>query len=322
MKITIPNSAFIGNIESFIRKINTDNEKILSISFNKNWISVHPVVLSTVAALGLLCNKRGIPINVEKIEAISGHYLQRMGLLEYINSEQKFPVIEHEPAGRFIPLTRINDSQELSEFIKDMIPLLHASPQQVEPIKYAMSELIRNVLEHSVSCTGAIVCAQYFKKSNRVAIGIADCGIGVKGSMDHAWKTDDHAQAIKLALMPGITGTTNKKGGTEQNAGAGLFFTKSIAKVSGDYFMIYSGDTLYKLQRTTPDAQLSLFPDPMLDRSSIRSEMPYWKGTCVGIDFSMDVNQEFGRLLDLIRDAYFDNIKDKTKRELKKPSFI
>ncbi|EKD47873.1 MAG: hypothetical protein ACD_65C00239G0001, partial [uncultured bacterium] len=39
-----------------------------------------------------------------------------------------------------------------------------------------MSELVRNVLEHSMSKHGAIVSAQYYKKSNTVRIGIADTG--------------------------------------------------------------------------------------------------------------------------------------------------
>lgn len=253
MKIEIPNTGFIGNIENFLRKIQFDDKQHLQISFNENWISVHPVVLSTVAAMCSYFKSENFEIFPDEIKAVSGHYLQRMGLLPYIESKQVFDVLEHEPSGRFIPITLIKSSQQLSEFIKDMIPLLHATPEQAEPIKYVMSELVRNVLEHSHSRNGAFICAQYFKKSNRVAVGVADAGIGIKGSMDTHWKTNSHAEAIKLAIQPGITGTTNKRGGTEQNAGAGLFFTKSIAKVSGDYFMIYSGDTLYKLYPKKPD---------------------------------------------------------------------
>ena len=322
MKIYIPNSAFIGNIESFIRNIDTENPKILELTFNKYWISIHPVVLASIAAMAMYCKQNSIPIKAGKIGAKSGHYLERMGLLKYIGSKQKFPFVEHEPAGRFIPLTTISNTDDLKEFITDMIPLLHAEPHNVDPINYAVSELIRNVLEHSASPKGAIVCAQYFKKSNRVAIGVADCGIGIKESMDFSWNTVSHSHAIKLALRPGITGTTRRKGGTEYNAGAGLFFTKSIAKVSGDYFMIYSGDTLYKLQRTPPSPQLELFPDPVLDRYSIKDKLPIWNGTCVGIDFSMNVNRKFQSLLRLIQNAYFDDVNPRKKKSFKKAQFI
>ena len=45
-------------------------------------------------------------------------------------------------------------------------------------------------------------------------------------------------EAIQLALMPGITGTTRREGGTGINAGAGLFFIKSIAKINRDFFVV------------------------------------------------------------------------------------
>ena len=201
MKVHIPNSAFIGNIENFIRYIDKGEPKSFEISFNDKWISIHPVVLSSVAAIALNCRKRNIPIKVHQVNAKSGHYLERMGLLNYIGSDQKFPFEEHESSGRFIPLTTISSSNELRDFITDMIPLLHAEPENVDPINYAVSELIRNVLEHSASKIGAIVCAQYFKKTNRVAIGISDCGIGIKQSMDFSWNTSSHAEAIKLASV-------------------------------------------------------------------------------------------------------------------------
>ena len=209
----------------------------------------------------------------------------------------------------------------MSEFIRDMIPLLHTTPAQAEPIKYVFSEMIRNVLEHSESGLGAVVCAQYFRKTNRVALGIADYGIGIKRSMERIWGTTTHSEAITLALMPGVSGKTKNRGGTAQNAGAGLFFTKSIARVTGDYFMVYSGDTLYKLQKMPYNPQLSLFPELENERYTMKSNMPFWDGTCIGIDFSLSLNREFVELIDKIRDAYFYKIEEKQKQSFKKPRF-
>lgn len=123
-------------------------------------------------------------------------------------------------------------------------------PNKLKMIRYVISELVRNVLEHSKSLIGAIACAQYFKKTNRISIGVADRGIGIFSAMAKHHIAKSNLDAIKLALKPGISGTTNRLGGTEYNAGAGLFFTKSIAYVSKDYFMIYSGDALFKLLKT------------------------------------------------------------------------
>src|SRR5205814_597417 len=69
-------------------------------------------------------------------------------------------------------------------FLADMVPLLHASRSEVEPIQYVISELVRNVLEHSGSATGAVLCAQYYAESKRLALGVADAGIGIRASLE------------------------------------------------------------------------------------------------------------------------------------------
>ena len=62
MKIYLPNSAFLGNIDPFLRTFVSSNPKKLEITANKKWISIHPVVLSMVAALGLSLKKSNIHI--------------------------------------------------------------------------------------------------------------------------------------------------------------------------------------------------------------------------------------------------------------------
>lgn len=324
MKIHIPNSAFLGNIESFTKYFDPENPKILEVTSNPNWISVHPMIISMIVSLAeetkkiedgsILCNP---------ITAKSRAYLLRMGLIDALNPNHGIIVDEHESAGRFIPARQINSSTELNQFITDMVPLLHTTPEQAYPIKYVMSELVRNVLEHSNSPVGAVVCAQYFKKTNRISIGVADRGIGLKTAINRSYNVKTDREAMELALRPGITGTTTKIGGTEYNAGAGLFFTKSIAKVSRDFFLIYSGDTFFKLLKTNPKSSVQLHADPKLDNSNFKSDnLPYWKGTAVGIDISMDVNQDFDDLLGMIRDAYHLDVKQANKEKYRKPKFL
>src|SRR3989338_11284055 len=268
METHLPNSAFLGNIDPFLRSYNPENKNELKITFNENWISVHPVVLCMVTALGLSVNKRGGNILCQKPIATSKHYLERMGLFELLNLDSQIPVQPHESAGRFIPITQIRNSQELHKFITEMIPLLHSEPEQVEPIKYVISESVRNVFEHSESQDGAIVCAQYYKKSNVIRIGVVDSGIGIQKSINFSYKTNDDLHAIQLALTPGITGKTRNLGGTETNAGAGLFFIKSIAKVNRDFFIIYSGNAMLKLLKTTPSSPIRLNMNPFEDKNS------------------------------------------------------
>lgn len=321
MKIHLPNSAFLGNIDPFLRDFISSNLQKLEITANKKWISVHPVVLSMIVALGLKVKPKNI--HCKKLEAASKHYLERMGLFKLLRIKSGIKIVKHEPAGRFIPLTKIINSKELTRFITDMIPLLHLEPKQAQPIRYIISELVRNVLEHSMSKNGAIVSAQYYQKSNTIRIGIADTGVGIKKTINRSYDAPTDLEAIRLALMPGITGTTRMEGGTEYNAGAGLFFIKSIARVNRDFFIIYSGNAVYKLLKSKPEIkQIKLYADPFRDRHSKGEDFPYWQGTVVGIDLSLDATKEFSILLDLIRETYVKTVRERRKAKYRRPRFI
>jgi anti-sigma regulatory factor (Ser/Thr protein kinase) len=320
MKIHLPNSAFLGNIDHFLSQFDPVNTDVLEITANEKWISVHPVVLAMVAALGLTVEPAQIICN--KITAKSGHYLKRMGLFKFLQIDSGLDISEHDSSGRFIPLTQIKNSQELSSFITEMIPLLHLETKHSQPIQYIISELVRNVLEHSLAENGAIVSAQYHKKGNIIRIGIVDTGVGIKQTINQSYNATTDLDAIGLALTPGITGTTKKEGGTELNAGAGLFFIKSIAYVNRDFFIIYSGNALYKLIKRSETKRLALYADPFLNRHSKKEGLPSWTGTVVGIDISLDATNEFTVLLDLIRDTYMKAVKERKKARYKKAQFI
>lgn len=319
MKIYIPNSAFLGNIDPFLRGFDPSDPGTLEITANEKWIAVHPAVLSMITALGLTVKPENI--SCRKLEARSRHYLVRMGLFRTLGISSDISIMEHEPAGRFIPITRIRTSEELSNFKNEMIPLLHLEPEQSRTIGYIVSELAWNVLEHSGSEHGAVLCAQYYKKSNSIRIGIADTGIGIRASINNSYSAETDLEALRLALKPGITGTTRREGGTEQNAGAGLFFIKSIAGINRDFFVIYSGDALYKLLKS-PAARPRLHADPFDDRHSRAEGLPRWSGTVVGADITLDQTAGFSALLDAIRVTYRDAVRERLKARYRKPRFI
>jgi anti-sigma regulatory factor (Ser/Thr protein kinase) len=319
MKVHIPNSAFLGNIDPFIRGFDPSFPNSLEITANDKWISVHPAVLSMIAALGLTVKPD--KIQCQKFEATSRHYFVRMGLFKLLNIPSDIVIKEHEPAGRFIPLTQIRTAAEQTRFITDMIPMLHLEPEQARTLGYIFSELIRNVIEHADAENGALLCAQYYKKSNSIRIGIADTGCGIKSTITRSHAAETDVDAIRLALMPGITGTTSKEGGTEQNAGAGLFFIKSIASVNRDFFMIYSGKGFYKLLKNNPGKRRRLHADPFIDRHTVSADMPVWPGTVVGVDITLDQTAEFSSLLDAIRDTYSSAVRQRRQEHRKKPRF-
>ena len=322
MKIHLPNSVWIGNIDPFLKSFDTTDKEILEISTHEKWVSVHPVVLSMVTALGLKMRAEGKEIKFYKPTATSKHYFERMGLFRILELDSEIKITEHESAGRFITIQVIKDSKQLDKFITDMIPLSHSEPKKVEPIRYIILELVRNVFEHANSNEGAIVCAQYYPKSNTIRIGVADNGIGIKKSISQSYSPKTDIEAISLALTPGITGTTRKIGGTESNAGAGLFFIKSLAKVNRDFFMVYSGKGMYKLLKNPKQREAKLIADPLKDHSSHNNNYPYWQGTVVGIDLCLNEHSDFDNLLELIRAFYEKARKEKTKERYRRPRFI
>jgi len=319
MKIHLSNSVWIGNIDPFIHSFDTGNDKVLEITSHKKWVSVHPVVLCMIIGLGLFIRRNQAELNFKKMEATSKHYFERMGLFKILGIDSGIKITRHESAGRFIPLQLVKNSQNLNDFIREMIPMLHLSPEQAEPIKYIISELVRNVFEHASSSDGAIVCAQYYKKSNTIRMGVVDTGVGIKHTLERFHYPKD---ALALALTPGITGTTTKIGGTEANAGAGLFFIKSLAKMSRDFFMIYSGKAMYKLLKSPKKKQIKLISNPLEDHFSSETNLPFWKGTVVAIDLCLDNTLNFNELLDLIRKVYREGRKQQNKIKYKKPQFI
>lgn len=311
MKIHLPNSAFLGNIDSFLRNFDSSNQSVLEITSNEKWISVHPMVLSMVTALGLAvgCNN----IQCSEFEAKSKNYFSRMQLFNILNIPFSVSYVEHESSGRFIPLRIIRNSQEETQLITEIIPLLHlqTEPEHAKTIGYIITELVDNVLEHADSPVGAVICAQYYSKTNCIRIGIADTGKGLKETINQSHNAATDIAAIQLALWPGVTGTTSKAGGTEFNAGAGLFFTKSIASVNRDFFAIYSGNALYKMLK--PNKKSRLHADPFDDRHSKGINFPAWQGTVVGIDITLDQTEAFSALLSAIRSIYSDIVKEKKK---------
>jgi anti-sigma regulatory factor (Ser/Thr protein kinase) len=318
VKIHLPNSAFLGNIDPFIRGFDPSAPDSLEITANDKWIAVHPAVLSMIAAIGLTVKPEKIVC--QKFEAASSHYFVRMGLFKLLGIPTDIVITEHEPAGRFIPLTQIRTAAEQTRFITDMIPMLHVEPEQAKTLGYIFSELIRNVIEHADAENGALLCAQYYKKSNSIRIGIADTGCGIRSTITRSHPADTDLAALRLALMPGITGTTSREGGTEQNAGAGLFFIKSIASVNRDFLVIYSGSGFYKLLKKT-STRRRLNADPFLDRHSMSPDMPAWPGTVVGVDITLDQTEEFSSLLDAIRDTYSSAVRERRQERHKKPRF-
>jgi len=322
MKIFLSNQGNLRNFKSFVESVDLSHPNRLEISTHDKWVTVHPVNLVISAALAIQVGKENTEIAGQVPE--TGRYLDRMGLYDLTKTFSPFVYRKKEEVGRFIPIKIIKTSNDQSRFITDMIPLLHLSEKNASVVKYVIGELVRNVIEHSFAKDGAVVAAQYYKKTNRVSIGICDTGIGIWKSMNNYWHPKTDLDAIKLALTPGITGTTRREGGTADNAGAGLFFIKSIAKITRNYFVIYSGSAEYTLLKYKKriKGMPRLYANPERDSHNETNTAPSFQGTVVAVDISLDETPEFNDLLSSIGDVYDKAIRNRKKEKYRRPKFI
>jgi anti-sigma regulatory factor (Ser/Thr protein kinase) len=322
VKAYLPNSAHLANVGGFLGGVDPSMPDRFQLTIHNSWVSVHPFTIALTACMAAACRHAGGTIEVPSIPSHrSIAYLVRMKLFEVLGVDPGLTITEHESSGRFVPLTQIRTPIELKAALADLVPLLHAPAHVADPIRYVFSEMGRNVLEHARSPVGAFVCAQYYARSNRIAIGIADAGVGIRSTISRSHAAPTDMAAIRLALQPGVTGTTSRLGGTEFNAGAGLFFTKSIASLSKNLFVIVSGKSAFKLLRKRANDPPLLSADPAFDRHRFL-EIPGWSGTAVGIDISVEQGSEFADLLDAIRKAYSIDVRARKKSYRKSIRFI
>jgi hypothetical protein len=113
-------------------------------------------------------------------------------------------------------------------------------------IYYVLSELMRNVVQHSRDAQGGMVAAQLMAAGRGgydhavVQVAVGDAGIGIPESLRrfHPQYSAPEAALVR-ALDPHVSGTFEPGlSGTEENAGLGLFFIAEMAKQAGGRLLI------------------------------------------------------------------------------------
>lgn len=292
-KLVIPNSVALQNVRAFIaenRPFDKDSSEAI-LEFHPQWVYMEPVALAMAAAWGTWAKRCGFPLRAVNLGRKTA-YAARMKLFEHLGIELDLRWEEREAAGRFVPLTQVKTSKDVSGVIGDISALLHLSedPETLSAVQYCVSELLRNVIEHSGSLDGAFVCAHRYAESepHRVTIAVADCGQGIAAHLGRAYPAASESDelALGLAMRPGVTGALAGQYGTPDNAGAGLFITRSIAKGSGGYFFLLSGSAAYRLRRARNEDEMTelyfdAYDEPRHDRYSFVTP---WLGTVVSVE--------------------------------------
>lgn len=312
-KFLVPNSACIHTIKSFLGMNNPfgDVSPPAVLELHPRWAHMDPMALSMAAAWGGWCRRLDLRIQVGNIVGNHANYAARMKLFQHLGVDYPATLEEREEAGRFMPITRVRTAHQLQTVIGNVSALLHLDdePNGLNAVQYCVSELVRNVLEHSNSAEGAYVCAQRYLekegKSGRVTIAVADCGEGIASHLGGTYRQALHndMRALSLAMQPGVTGATVGMYGTPNNAGAGLFITRAIAKATGGYFVLASGKAAFRISRHKErgagrEIYFDAFEDPKGTQYDLSGE---WKGTIAAMEIFTDRVPDFPELFQWIR---------------------
>lgn len=114
-------------------------------------------------------------------------------------------------------------------------------------LSYSLREILRNVVEHS-KADMIWFAAQHWPERQLVELSILDEGAGIRTSLSRNphLNVDKDADAIRMALLPGVSGVAYKGGPRQRkdawvNSGYGLFMTSQLCATGGS-FLVCSGD--------------------------------------------------------------------------------
>lgn len=193
----------------------------------------------------------------------SNHYAGTMGYFKSILPACTYGKFPGEASGSltYIPITNIRFEipreglgykyMNMYQYIKSeserLAKVVSAGNKNLELLlTYLLTEILRNTQEHA-KVKSAWVCAQCWNRKGYAEVAILDEGIGILNSISKKYKKiDNDADAIKLALKPGITEAYISPNSIEDdNSGFGLYVCSEICKELGGKFLIISGETAY-----------------------------------------------------------------------------
>lgn len=202
-------------------------------------------------------------VEVESLNYIN-EYAGSMCFYDFIGVKNiGFKVNSRIGSNKHIPITIVQKESLMNECRKHNIDFIDALrkysyrvakvlsrsyPKSEIAFEYLIREMIRNIFEHSESeC--AYICGQYWPSYNLIEIAIADDGIGIKESlktnMNYKNLIENDSEAIKLAMMPGISKSYSKSRNPmvnpDGNSGFGLYVVSELCLALKGSFYITSG---------------------------------------------------------------------------------
>lgn len=233
-------------------------------------------------------------------------YVQRVNFFDCCSEFEKLKdgaFSRHDPAGRFVPITVVQSMQDTDRMAQQIVKVIFTQSglKGEAELKYALTELMDNSLQHAASPVGCVIQTQLYP-SNFIEGVILDCGIGIRRHLSEnreiAGEVTTDERAIEKALEPFVSGTHNNRPTSAErtrfdglhNAGLGLSVCSKLMSQSGGFLQVVSGDASVKITAAGVE----------------KSRIAGWPGTLVVFKIH---NQKLARISDIIK--AFDLLKAK-----------
>lgn len=235
---------------------------------------VDPLGMTMLGATFYSAHEWGASVRVCGLPAEIGGYLRRMDVFEGVElidcADQ--PGRRHNRADALLELTRLERTANSDAVAYQIANALvgnfpDVDPDEppdemtgytrferlVEPLQYALTELLENALTHArrggYPNANVWVASQYYPSNDLVRLGVVDNGCGFLGSLHGhpELRRETHLDAILTGLRPRVS--CNRELGIRNdsvNQGVGLTTTSRIADRAGGSLMIMSGDGLHR----------------------------------------------------------------------------
>jgi anti-sigma regulatory factor (Ser/Thr protein kinase) len=203
-------------------------------------------------------------------------YAARMHLWRAIGIAGQATVNEHPTNGRFLPLKRLEDREQVTDLACELAELARISgcdAQTQEAVKVSMMEILGNCLSHGEvgHPLKALVCAQTWQQGNLAQIAIADAGIGVRGSLVGNPELHQRLAVTNACDLATELGVTSKPG--KGHAGYGLALTRQLLERAGGRMILMSLGEWVQVH----------------SQSSMSGSMPLpWQGTLLVLEWKLD----------------------------------
>jgi len=240
---------------------------------------VKPFQLATLAHMLRLQNP-GSLILPEKIAP----YADTMNLWGALGIESPFPEKNRNAAGRYHPITLLQDEKTIDAAANDLAVLFRSvceNAQTIDAVQTMMRELIGNCYAHSEAHDGVygVVCAQVWSAGRKAQICLADTGIGIRASLEQNVTLADRLNSENCCYMATEFGITSKPG--MGHSGYGLHVARRLLEQNKGVLYVRSGHEAFILARG--------------DTTSLKTR-PHWNGTLLVIEWNLDEPVDIGQV--------------------------